>query len=89
MKQHNLNWYLDVANTSSENRMKILELVRTAPEPGRQLFRLTEESGKTVWWWQRLSLPATKALPPFVILSEAKNLRWFPFDDRDPSLRSG
>lgn len=59
-KQPDLNWYLDVANTSPENRTKVLELVRTAPDSARQLFRLTEEAGKIVWWWQRLSLLAVK-----------------------------
>lgn len=59
-KQPDLNWYLDVANTSPENRAKIFELVRTAPDSARKLFRLTEESGKIVWWWQRLSLLAVK-----------------------------
>ena len=61
MKQPDLNWYLDVANTSPENRAKVLELVRTAPDSARKLFRLTEESGKIVWWWQRLSLLAVKS----------------------------
>jgi ubiquinone/menaquinone biosynthesis C-methylase UbiE len=60
-KQPDLNWYLDVANTPSENRAKVFELVRNAPESARKLFRLTEESGKIVWWWQRLSLLAVKS----------------------------
>ena len=59
-KQPDLNWYFDAANTSPENRVKVLELVRTAPDSARQLFRLTEESGKIIWWWQRLSLLAVK-----------------------------
>jgi ubiquinone/menaquinone biosynthesis C-methylase UbiE len=61
MKQPDLNWYFDAANTSPENRAKVLELVRTAPNSARKLFRLTEESGKIVWWWQRLSLLAVKS----------------------------
>jgi ubiquinone/menaquinone biosynthesis C-methylase UbiE len=67
MKQPDLNWYLDVANTSPVNRAKIFELIHTAPDSARQLFRLTEESGsprcergKIVWWWQRISLLAVK-----------------------------
>ena len=60
MKQPDLNWYLDVANTSPENRANIFDLIRSAPESARKLFRLTEESGKIVWWWQRLSLLAVK-----------------------------
>jgi ubiquinone/menaquinone biosynthesis C-methylase UbiE len=58
MMQPDLNWYFDAADTSPENRAKVLELVRTAPDSARKLFRLSEESGKIVWWWQRLSLLA-------------------------------
>ncbi len=68
-KQPDLNWYLDVANTSPENRAKIFELVHTTPASARQFFCLTEESGsprskrgKIIWWWQRLSLLARKAI---------------------------
>jgi ubiquinone/menaquinone biosynthesis C-methylase UbiE len=60
-KQPDLNWYFDTAATSPENRRKVLELVRTAPESARELFRLGEEDGKTVWWWQRLTLVARKS----------------------------
>jgi hypothetical protein len=35
-------------------------LVRQAPVEARNLFRLTEEDGKIVWWWQRLVLAARK-----------------------------
>jgi ubiquinone/menaquinone biosynthesis C-methylase UbiE len=60
MKQPDLNWYFDAANTSPENRAKVLELVRAAPDSARKLFRLGEESGKIVWWWQRLTLLGRK-----------------------------
>ncbi len=60
MKQPDLNWYLDVAGTPSEARAEIFELIRTAPASARELFRLGEEDGKIVWWWQRLSLRAQK-----------------------------
>jgi SAM-dependent methyltransferase len=59
-KQPDLNWYFETAATSTENRAKVLELVRTAPESARRLFKLCEEEGKIVWWWQRLSLVARK-----------------------------
>jgi len=59
-KQPDLNWYFDTAATSPENRVRILELVRTAPQSARTLFRIGEEDGKIVWWWQRLSLLALK-----------------------------
>ena len=59
-KQPDLNWYFDTAATSPENRAKVLELVARAPESARKLFRLGEEDGKIVWWWQRLTLIAHK-----------------------------
>jgi len=60
-KQPDLNWYFDTANTTPENRAKVLELIRTAPPEARALFRLGEDDGKIVWWWQRLVLGALKA----------------------------
>jgi len=60
-KQPDLNWYFDTAATPAENRARVLELVRTAPESARRLFNLGEEDGKIVWWWQRLTLVAIRA----------------------------
>ena len=59
-KQPDLNWYFETAATSSENRRKVLELVCAAPDSARKLFRLDEEAGKIIWWWQRLTLVARK-----------------------------
>jgi len=59
-KQPDLNWYFETAATTPENRAQVLELIRTAPESARKLFRLGEEDGKIVWWWQRMTLVATK-----------------------------
>jgi ubiquinone/menaquinone biosynthesis C-methylase UbiE len=59
-KQPDLNWYFETAATSPENRTKVLESVRNAPESARRLFRMGEEDGKIVWWWPRLSLLAKK-----------------------------
>ncbi|HUL51240.1 MAG TPA: class I SAM-dependent methyltransferase, partial [Candidatus Nitrosotalea sp.] len=59
-KQPDLNWYFETAATSTENRRKVLELVANAPASARLLFRLEEEVGKIVWWWQRLTLIARK-----------------------------
>ena len=59
-KQPDLNWYFETAATTPENRRQVLELVRDAPESARKLFRLGEEDGKIVWWWQRLTLVARK-----------------------------
>lgn len=60
-KQPDLNWYFDAAATSPENRAKVLELIAHAPESARNLFRLGNEDGKIVWWWQRLTLIARKS----------------------------
>jgi len=59
-KQPDLTWYFDTAGTTPENRAQVLELVRNAPPEARNLFRLGEEDGKIVWWWQRLVLGARK-----------------------------
>lgn len=59
-KQPDLNWYFETAATTPENRAQVLELIRTAPASARRLFRLGEEDGKIVWWWQRMTLVASK-----------------------------
>jgi ubiquinone/menaquinone biosynthesis C-methylase UbiE len=60
-KQPDLNWYFETAATSPENRQKVLDLIAHAPASAVELFRLGEEDGKIVWWWQRLTLIANKA----------------------------
>jgi len=59
-KQPDLDWYFETAATSPENRTRVLALVANAPQSARDLFRLSEEDGKIVWWWQRLTLIAVK-----------------------------
>ncbi len=59
-KQPDLNWYFETAATTPENREKVLELIRTAPESARKLFNVGTEDGKIVWWWQRMTLIAKK-----------------------------
>lgn len=59
-KQPDLDWYFETAATSPENRRQVLELVANAPQSARRLFKLGEEEGKIVWWWQRLTLIAQK-----------------------------
>jgi ubiquinone/menaquinone biosynthesis C-methylase UbiE len=59
-KQPDLNWYFETAATPDRNRIKVLELVARAPDSVRSLFRIGEEDGKIVWWWQRLTLIAAK-----------------------------
>ncbi|HZM02293.1 MAG TPA: class I SAM-dependent methyltransferase [Candidatus Saccharimonadales bacterium] len=59
-KQPDLNWYFETAATPDENRIKVLELIARAPAGARTLFQPSEEDGKIVWWWQRLTLVASK-----------------------------
>jgi ubiquinone/menaquinone biosynthesis C-methylase UbiE len=59
-KQPDLEWYFETAATPAENQRLVRELCAKAPESARQLFRLREEDGKIVWWWQRLTLVARK-----------------------------
>jgi hypothetical protein len=59
-KQPDLNWYFETAGTNPENRQKVLQLIRDAPDSARKVFGIAEEGGKTVWWWIRLSLVAQK-----------------------------
>jgi hypothetical protein len=60
MKQPDLNWYFNVANTPTENRKKVLEMIAKAPAAVRELFKLGQEDGKIVWYWRRLTLVAGK-----------------------------
>jgi len=60
LKQPDLNWYFNVANTPPENRKKVLEMVAKAPASVRELFKLAQEDGKIVWTWRRLTLVAGK-----------------------------
>ena len=62
MKQPDLNWYFETAQTSAENRKQVLDLIEQAPRQARNLFRLEEEDGKIIWWWRRLALVAVKSL---------------------------
>lgn len=61
LKQPDLTWYFETAATTPENRQKVLELIKGAPESARKLFRLGTEEEKIVWWWQRLTLIARKS----------------------------
>jgi len=61
MKQPDLQWYFETAATPAENRRLVLEAVRDASPHVRAAMRLTEEEGRIVWWWPRLSLLAQKS----------------------------
>jgi ubiquinone/menaquinone biosynthesis C-methylase UbiE len=60
LKQPDLQWYFDTAATLVENREKVEDLVRTVSPHVRAALRIGDESGKTVWWWPRLSLLTCK-----------------------------
>lgn len=60
MKMPDLEWYFEAANTIEKNRAKVRRLVHNAPDEARRIFRVGEEEGKTVWWWKRLTLLASK-----------------------------
>ena len=59
-KQPDLEWYFHTTATPEENRVAACGLVRTAPEAARRVFRISEEEGKTIWWWPRLTLRVVK-----------------------------
>ncbi len=60
LKQPDLQWYFETAATPAENRVLVLEAVRMASLRVRAALRLSEEDGRIVWWWPRLSLLARK-----------------------------
>jgi SAM-dependent methyltransferase len=59
-KQPDLEWYFDTAATPAENRARVLEAVQTASEHVRRALQLATEEGKIVWWWQVLTMLASK-----------------------------
>jgi len=59
-KQPDLEWYFDTAATSAENRAGVRQLIRGASPAIARIFRVSEEDGKIVWWWPRLTLIAKK-----------------------------
>lgn len=60
LKQPDLEWYFQTAGTPPEKREEVRGLVQTAPEAARRVFRISEDEGKTIWWWPRLTLRAAK-----------------------------
>ncbi len=60
LKQPDLEWYFETANTPPANRDEVRELVANAPNSAREAFRVAEEDGRTVWQWPRLHLVARK-----------------------------
>ena len=61
MKQPDLEWYFDTAATSAENRVCVRELIAAAPPSVHRVFKLSNEEGRIVWWWPRLTLTAQRS----------------------------
>ncbi len=60
LKQPNLEWYFDTADTAPENRDAVVALLNGAPDEARRAFRIAFEGGTTVWWWPRMTLLAQR-----------------------------
>lgn len=60
LRQPDLEWYFDTANTSPANRERVMKLVRQASRPVRECFFLVEEEGRTTWQWPILRLVARR-----------------------------
>ncbi len=60
LRQPDLEWYFNTANTSPENRSLVLQSVETASAHVREVMQLDSGDGKIVWVWQRLTLIARK-----------------------------
>lgn len=60
LKQPNLEWYFDTADTTPENRKAVVELLDNAPEEARQVFGLKAEDDTVVWWWPRMAMLAQR-----------------------------
>lgn len=60
LKQPDLEWYFTTAATSPENRVHVLSAIKTASPEVIAQIQLSQEDGKIVWWWQRLTLLAQK-----------------------------
>jgi ubiquinone/menaquinone biosynthesis C-methylase UbiE len=58
--QPDLNWYFQTADTPSDNRKQVIELIDNARESTREIFRIETRDGKSTWWWQMLTLVARK-----------------------------
>jgi ubiquinone/menaquinone biosynthesis C-methylase UbiE len=60
LKQPDLEWYFETANTSPTNRERVRKLVRDATRPVREYFSLGEEGGRVTWQWPILRLVACR-----------------------------
>jgi ubiquinone/menaquinone biosynthesis C-methylase UbiE len=60
--QPDLEWYLQTANTSADNREAVYCLLNNAPQSARTVFEITSKQGTIAWQWPRLQLLARKAV---------------------------
>ena len=59
-KQPDLEWYFDTAATPIDNRQQVLNAIHAASDHVRSALQLSEEGGKTTWWWPMLTLLGVK-----------------------------
>lgn len=59
-KQPDLEWYFETAATPPANREAVHALIAAATGRTRELFKLSVEDGRTVWWWPMVALVARK-----------------------------
>ena len=59
-KQPDLDWYFETAATSTENRILVLDAVRSATPHVRGALRLSDEGGKITWWWPMVRILALR-----------------------------
>jgi len=60
LKQPDLEWYFETANTSPANRERVRKLISEATRPVRDYFSLNNEGGRTTWQWPILRLVASR-----------------------------
>jgi hypothetical protein len=60
MRQPDLEWYFQAADTPEANRQEVRRLVREASPHVRKAMQLQTDEGIVRWTWQRISLLAVK-----------------------------
>lgn len=60
LRQPDLEWYFETANTPPENRETVIAMVDTATPRLREVFELESLNGSRTWWWHRMQLLARK-----------------------------
>jgi len=58
--QPDLEAYFNTADTPKANRLRVLELCRTAPDEVVRVMRLTNQEGLIQWWWPRAAVLARR-----------------------------